>query len=274
MPFWHRTPAGEDKLEQQQHEADATGPEQTRGDQVEDLKLLASGGIPATARARLKALKGGVASGGSFSGDLSPSEIVLLRAGGYSPLGLVGGSAMYYVSVQRGFAARDGELGLTSRAYNHASELAVGRMAKEARELRAHGVVGVRFSLVRHEWGENCVEVRVLGTAVVTSEPRTKRSWMSDLPGQDWWKLHQAGFEAAGLVYAHSTWFIATTAADQQIERNCENKEFTHFSNAMKQSRNVVDRRIQEMARQLDARRRGWRAPFSPDRRIRTGYRT
>ncbi len=157
---------------------------------------------------------------------------------------------MYYVGEP---SVRGGELRSMSRAYNHATDLAVGRMAKEARELRAHGVVGVRLSFVRHEWGEDCVEVRVVGTAVLTAGSRTQRPWMSDLSGQEWWMLQRAGFEAVGLVYAHTAWLAVTTAADRQIERNRENKEFRHWSSAWKRSRDIAGVRVQEMAQELDA---------------------
>jgi uncharacterized protein YbjQ (UPF0145 family) len=257
MPFWHRKSADEPEQTQMHPGPQAATEHASLADaqsrQAEDLKLLAGGGIPTTARQRLNMLKGAVAAGGSFNSNLSPSETALLHHGGHSPLGLVSGSAMYYVRVQRGFPAHDAELGPTSRAYNHATELAVGRMAKEARELRAHGVVGVRFSFMRHEWSENCVEVQVTGTAVLTSSSRTASPWMSDLPGQEWWALKQAGYEASGLVYAHCAWFAATTAADQKIESTSENTEFKHLSDALKQSRNIANRRIQEMARKLGA---------------------
>src|SRR5262249_11887542 len=117
---------------------------EARRRQTEDFQRLASGGIPSMAVKRLDLLKDSIATGGNFTSDLSSSETALLRQAGCAPLGLVGGSAVYHVGIQSGFAARDRELIETSRAYNHAAELAVGRMAKEAHELRANGVVGVR----------------------------------------------------------------------------------------------------------------------------------
>ncbi|HEY8285269.1 MAG TPA: heavy metal-binding domain-containing protein [Chloroflexota bacterium] len=258
MPFWHRKSSEEEEQARRRLEADRaasghTTQAEARTAQAEDIKLLARGGIPGTARRRLNRLKGEVAAGGSFNSDLSPSETALLHHGGYRPLGLVSGSALYAVGAQRGFAARDGELRVLSRAYNHATDLAVGRMAKEAREVRSHGVVGVRFSFARHEWSEDCVEVRVIGTAVLTTGARTGSPWLSDLAGQEWWALHQAGYEAAGLVYAHSVWFAATTAADAKIVRNTENREFRHLSDALKQSRDVANGRLLDMTRKLGA---------------------
>ena len=207
MPFWRRASGDEREREEEQQRRIAAQAARAQAEQAEaqqrqreDLKRLASGGIPGTAAKRLAVLKGSVAAGGSFNSDLSSSETALLHHAGYAPLGLVSGSAVYHVGVQSEFAARDRELIQTSRAYNHAGELAVGRMAKEARELRAHGVVGVRFSFARREWGKNCIEVQVIGTAVLTAGARTGRPWLSDLPGQEWWALHQAGYEALGLV--------------------------------------------------------------------------
>ncbi len=260
MPFWRRaSDDGREREEERKRRAEAQAA-QTQADQIEaqrrrgeDLKRLASGGIPVTAAKRLDMLKESAAAGGGFNSNLSSSETALLHHGGYTPLGLVGGSAVYHVGIQRDFAAKDRELILTSRAYNHACELAVGRMATEARELRAHGVVGVRFSFVRHEWGENYVEVRIMGTAVRTANAPIGKPWLSDLPGQEWWALHQAGYETVGLVHAHCVWFAPRSAADERAEQSWENRELKHLRNALKQSRNIVDRRVQEMARKLGA---------------------
>jgi uncharacterized protein YbjQ (UPF0145 family) len=260
MPFWHRaSPDERDHAEEQKRRAAAlttrshVDQAEALQRQTEDLKRLASGGIPSMAVKRLDMLKDGIATGGSFNSDLSASETALLRHADYVPLGLVGGCAMYHVGIQSGFAARDRELIETSRAYNHAAELAIGRMAKEAHELRAHGVVGVRFSFTRHEWGENCVEVRIMGTAVHTAKAPKWGLWLSDLPVQEWWALHQARYEAVGLAHAHCVWFAPRSDADERTEQNGENRELKHLGNALKQSRTVVDRRIQETARKLKA---------------------
>jgi uncharacterized protein YbjQ (UPF0145 family) len=260
VPFWRRASDEERERAEEQKRRDAARAAQARADQAEaqrrqgeDLKRLASGGIPGMAVKRLDMLRGGIAAGGSFNSDLSPSETALLHHGGYWPLGLVGGSAVYHVGTQSGFAARDRELVETSRAYNHAAELAVGRMAGEAGELRANGVVGVRFSFTRHEWSENCVEVQIIGTAVRTAKAPKGGIWLSDLPGQEWWALHQAGYEAVGLVHGHCVWFAPESDADERAEQSGENRELKHLRNALKQSRTIVDRRIQETARKLKA---------------------
>jgi uncharacterized protein YbjQ (UPF0145 family) len=260
MPFWRRASHDEREHEEEQKRRIEALTARAQADQaearlrqIEDLQRLASGGIPSMAVKRLDMLKGGIAAGGSFNSNLSAGESALLHHAEYLPLGLVSGSAVYHVGIQSGFAARDRELIETSRAYNHAAELAIGRMAKEAHELRAHGVVGVRFSFTRHEWGENCVEARIMGTAVHTAKAPKWGLWLSDLPGQEWWALHQAGYEAVGLVHAHCVWFAPRSDADERAEQSGENRELKHLRNALKQSRTVVDRRIQETARKLKA---------------------
>jgi uncharacterized protein YbjQ (UPF0145 family) len=101
--------------------------------------------------------------------------------------------------------------------------------------------------------GENCVEARIMGTAVHTAKAPKWGLWLSDLPGQEWWALHQAGYEAVGLVHAHCVWFAPRSDADERAEQSGENRELKHLRNALKQSRTVVDRRIQETARKLKA---------------------
>ena len=88
---------------------------------------------------------------------------------------------------------------------------------RKLRLIGAHGVVGVRLAVVRHEWADKTVEVQVIGTAVAGPGAAPSDPWMSDLSGQEWWALHRAGYEPAALVWGHCTWFILTTQQDEWI---------------------------------------------------------
>lgn len=169
--------------------------------QAADLQALGRGDIPTMAAQRLRELRTADPERTVFSSDLSPAEAALLRRNGYRALGLVSGSAMYHVgkvftSLASGLAGaffpqlnitsyRDAELTALSRAYNEATRLAVSRMQQEAIAIGAHGVVGVRFTMVRRAWGQKSIELHLLGTAVAGPDRAPATPWLSDLSGQE-----------------------------------------------------------------------------------------
>ena len=208
--------------------------------QHRDLQLLGQGGIPTQATERLKEIGSGGAEGVLFTSDLSPDEAALLRREGYRARGLVTGSAMYHVGQAYASSQGDCEVDVLSKAYDAATDLAVSRMRQEAKLIGAHGVVGVRLTVVRHEWADRTVEVQVIGTAVQGPGAAPADPWMSDLSGTEWWALHRAGYEPAALVWGHCTWFILTTYQDEQIERSWANQELTHWSAALGKARSLA----------------------------------
>lgn len=246
LPWGHHTPeedaakaeAERERAALTQKIADTQQAEQQR--QHRDLQLLGQGGIPSQATERLKEIGTGGTDGVLFTSDLSPDEAALLRREGYRARGLVTGSAMYHVGQAYASSQGDCEVDVLSKAYDAATALAVSRLAQEARLIGAHGVVGVRLSVVRHEWADKTVEVQVIGTAVSGPGAAPPDPWMSDLSGQEWWALHRAGYEPAALVWGHCTWFILTTQQDEWIERSYNNQELTHWSAALGKARTLA----------------------------------
>jgi uncharacterized protein YbjQ (UPF0145 family) len=241
--------------EQRAAEADAAqrarqAREAEQARQIEDALALRQGGIPSTARARLREL---AADTGAFTSDLAPDEMALLRLGGYRARGLVTGSAIYHVGQAYASAWTDCEVRELSGAYNEATRLAVSRMEQEVRELGAFGAVGVRYSVVRHEWADRTVEVQIVGTAVSGPGPAPRQPWLSDLSGQEWWTLQRAGYDAAGLVYGHCTWFVLTTYADEMIKQSFQNIELQHQSEGLSHARRVALQHVVHQARGVHA---------------------
>jgi uncharacterized protein YbjQ (UPF0145 family) len=111
----------------------------------------------------------------------------------------------------------------------------------------------MRFSMVRHEWGEKTVEVQVMGTAVEGPGPPPPQPWLSDLSGQEWWALYRAGYEPVALVWGHCTWFILTTFNDEYIQRTAANEEFTHWSTALSKARKIALGHASKQARSQHA---------------------
>jgi uncharacterized protein YbjQ (UPF0145 family) len=222
-----------------------------RDRQERDQYLLESGRLPSTAEQRLKAV--GTADALAFTSDLAPDEAGLLRGEGLQPICLVGGSAFYHVGYAYASAWQDVEVTQLSQAYNEATRLAVSRMAQEAETLGAHGVVGVRYRLVRHEWADRTVEVQVVGSAVRAPGPAPRQPWLCDLSGQEWWALRRGGYEPAALAYGHCTWFILTQMQDEWTETSVANAELRHFSEALGHCRSRASAHMTRLAREAGA---------------------
>jgi len=218
-----------------------------------DLEVLAQGGIPVQAKQRLEELgQNADQENCIFTSNLAPDELALLRRHGYRPRGLVMGSAVWHVG--QAFASMtDCEVTVLSHAYDKATALAVSRMEQELYLIGGHGVVGVTLKMIRHEWGEKLVEVQVMGTAVQGPGNMPSRPFLSDLSVQEWWALHRAGFDAAGLVWGYCTWFLFTTAQDEFIHTSFGNTEFDHFSLGLGRARNRALDNMHDQARRLGA---------------------
>ena len=106
---------------------------------------------------------------GAFTSDLSAQEFWLLRDQGYLPLGLVMGNSVFSMGVSGGIATAlkglvRGELTQYTELMYDSRRLAMARMKREADELGADGVVGVKFQITQH--GTDVMEVWALGTAI------------------------------------------------------------------------------------------------------------
>src|SRR6202167_1902072 len=152
--------------------------------------------IPAHARERLATMR----QKRFFTSDLSVNEFLLVKEAGFSPLGLVMGSSIYSISAQHLAQAQRGEVMALTQSLYQARELAMERMEAEADELGADGIVAVRLTFNVHTWGTNIIEFVAIGTAVKhegapgTFRTADNKPFTSDLSGQDFWTLLNAGY--------------------------------------------------------------------------------
>ncbi len=215
-----------------------------------DVIELERGGIPVQAKARLIEMGANANSPDSiFTSDLAPDEMALLRREGYRPRGLLTGSAMFHVGKLYVAVDSDCEIMQLSEAYNRASELAVNRMNQELQLIGAHGIVGVRMTIARHEWAEKTIEVQLVGTAVDCPGTPPSRPWMSDLSAQEWFALRRAGYEPVGLVWGHCAWWLYTSYSDEVDETSWQNIEMTHWSQGLSQARHLALSKIQSQTK-------------------------
>jgi uncharacterized protein YbjQ (UPF0145 family) len=219
-------------------------------------------GIPEDAMRRLAEMRPGQSTS-LFTSDLSVNEFLLVREAGFRPLGLVLGTSIYHVGFQMGRWNSNQELTVLSQAMYHARELAMTRMEAEADQLGADGIVGVRLEIEFKEFGSDIAEFIAVGTAVAADEPQTPdgQGWRnnqgqpftSDLSGQDFWTLIQAGYAPLGMVMGSCVYHIAHQRFWQALGNVGQNVELPQFTEALYDARELAMSRMQAEAEQLAA---------------------
>ncbi len=250
MPFWKRSsPEDEQRRSQALQDAEAS------------QRSLEAGGLPLQAQRRLS--EEVQAGHPLFTSDLSVKEFSLVRNQGYTALSQVMGSSIYQVGWQftRTFSWNTTAYELTnvSNAHQHAAQLALGRLEQEAALLRAHGVIGVRLNTRDYEWGQNLLEYTAIGTAIrLENTPLPSRPFLSDLSGQEFWTLLQAGYYPDGVVTGFCSYYVslgsqATRQLNSWFGGGWTNQEIVPFSQGLYTARSLAMDRLLNMSRRLNA---------------------
>ncbi len=222
--------------------------------------------IPEDAMRRLAEMRPGQKTS-LFTSDLSVNEFLLVRQAGFRPVGLVLGSSVYHVGLQVGRWGKNQELDRLSAAMYHARELAMTRMEAEADALGADGIVGVRLAIEFKEFGNDLAEFIAIGTAVVADEAppvasgshgatwrnNKNQPFTSDLSGQDFWTLIQAGYAPLGMVMGTCVYHIAHRGVMSALGTTGQNVEITQFTEALYDARELAMSRMQAEAEALAA---------------------
>jgi uncharacterized protein YbjQ (UPF0145 family) len=215
-------------------------------------------GIPQQGVDRLRRM-GSVEGGAFFTSDLSVNEFLLVKEAGFEPLGLVVGSSIYHIGYQVGNWNQNMELQVLSQAMYAARELAMFRMESEAEQLQADGIVGVRLTVGFYEWGQGLAEFIAIRTAVKATgkegsfKTPNGKPFTSDLSGQDFWTLLQAGYAPRGLVMGTCVYHVAHQSLRGWLGSQGQNVEMPNFTQATYEARELAMDRMQYEAMQLQA---------------------
>lgn len=249
MPLWRRTsPEEVQRRQQEQEQADASRLELERG------------GLPLKAQRRLSEEM--EAGHPLFTSDLSTKEFLLTGELGYQALSQVMGSSIYQVGWQYmrkySWDTQMMEMGTLSEAHQQAALLALRRLEQEAKMLGAHGVVGVRFARRSYEWGSNLLEYTAIGTAIkLPKVPLPEHPFLSDLSGQEFWTLLQAGYYPSGVITGYCSYYVALGSnLTQRIQgwwTGGTNQEIGPFTQGLYTARHLAMGRATEMARRQQA---------------------
>ena len=203
------------------------------------------------------------ADGRPFTSDLSGQDFWSLIQTGHRPVGLVMGSCVYHVGHRNPGAAaaqagRSVELRNYTQALYAARELAMTRMEEEADQLGADGIVGVRLTIGRYDWGADLAEFIAVGTAVKHAGGELHRApggrpFTSDLSGQDFSTLLRAGYRPVGLVMGNCVYHVARQGMMQSMRNVGRNIEMTNFTQALYDARELAMGRMQAEAEAVQA---------------------
>jgi uncharacterized protein YbjQ (UPF0145 family) len=232
-------------------------------EQAASLDALTQGGLPLRAQQRLGEI--GQTTGGFFTSDLSIDEFALVHALGLRPISQVMGSSIYHVGWQQRPGSFGGwqpggvsqELTVVSEAWNTARLRAFARLEQEAKLVGADAVVGVHLTKGQHDWAAGAIEYVAVGTAVRAdgAEP-TERPALTDLSGQDTWKLWQAGYRPLGVVGASTVHYVVPGWSTQQASgywSSWANQELRDFTRGVYDARETALGRMTAEARKIGA---------------------
>jgi uncharacterized protein YbjQ (UPF0145 family) len=214
--------------------------------------------LPQQALERLQSMRGAPGQAGLFTSDLSVNEYLLVKSAGFEPLGLVVGSSIYHLGFQFNTWKQDMEVTVLSQAMYQARELAMTRMEQEAAALGADGIVGVRLEITFREWGAHMAEFIAIGTAVRSASGGNHRNvrglpFTSDLSGQDFYNLVQAGYMPVGLVIGSCVWHVAYQGIRQWFKSIGNNVEMANYTQGLYNARETAMARMQAEAMALRA---------------------
>jgi uncharacterized protein YbjQ (UPF0145 family) len=154
------------------------------------------------------------------------------------------GSSIYHVGWQPTYYNVPTEVRVLSDAYNESRRLALGRLLEEARTCGADAVLGLRIDQGAHDWAPGAIEFIALGTAVRLPPAMREdgaRTVLSDLDGQEFVQLCQAGVRPVGIAAHTSVHYVPATGQTQMAQggwgSSWANQELVDFSQGVYEAR-------------------------------------
>ncbi|QIQ03456.1 heavy metal-binding domain-containing protein [Streptomyces liangshanensis] len=182
-------------------------------------------GLPPAAELRITEAQ----RSGTWSSALSTSAFAAIRSVGFEPVGQAMGSTVYqvgragrfwgyydclYLGAGYTMSSAPGQVALSGddapsaglvHVFDEARRTALGRLAAECTALGGDGVVAAEFTMAPFPSQPNCLEFKVIGTAVrARGEVRAPRPFTCHLDGQGFAKLVAAGWVPVELLVGMS----------------------------------------------------------------------
>jgi uncharacterized protein YbjQ (UPF0145 family) len=246
-PLFHRRSEEQKQADEQAAQERAKTAEHAAERDARSLALIEGGHIPLVATERLRRFAGADGQPDAatvFSSDLQVSEWSALARLDVRPITQVMGSSIYHVGWQPTYYNVPTEVSVLSDAYNECRRLALGRLLEEAATCGADAVVGLRIDQGAHDWAPGSVEFIALGTAVRLPEAMRDphgTTVLSDLSGQEFVQLCQAGVRPVGIAAHTSVHYVPASGQTQMAQSgwgsSWANQELVDFSQGVYEAR-------------------------------------
>jgi uncharacterized protein YbjQ (UPF0145 family) len=193
---------------------------------------------------------------------LSGDEDLALSTVGYHPVGPVVGASVSAIPLVGRYAnyKENVEVEVFTYGLGRARSAAIRRLRDAARDLGAHGVVGVHVDISSIPKRGNEVRVSASGTAVRAGKypvirPRnsTRHPFTAAMTGQEFSLLARAGYRPRQIVVGVCVFHIGRRSTLKAIRSMAGNGELDVITNALYRSRELAMTRMQDEAEPLGA---------------------
>jgi uncharacterized protein YbjQ (UPF0145 family) len=228
--------------------------------------------IPPSATARLAGARD------TFTTSLSIDDLEAVGEIGYTPAGVVMGTAMCRIGLAPQRWPQSVELGMLSQTLRDARAAALGRLLSEARTLNATGVVGVRIELLAHMGAADAVEVLATGSALrggdvdadtgpatgagtadaagigaTAGAPGGAGPWTAAMSGRDLCTLERSGYRPLAVVSGVCVYHVAHRVMQQMTPTSPQSTEVHQYTQALYDGRELALTRMHAEAEAIKA---------------------
>jgi uncharacterized protein YbjQ (UPF0145 family) len=188
-----------------------------------------------------------------------PTEVIFVDRGGWEPLGLVSGCAVFHVGVV-GWPRGNTEVVQLSTAMYDARERALGGLRDAGSGLGADGVVNAAVDIHFMEDHRHLPRFVATGTAIrrkgLTRPGRTEQQaapFVTTMTASEIGLLSRAGYRAIGVVLGSCVYHVGRRSASEWARSRRRNLELDGYSAAFYDARELAMTRLQDEARGVGA---------------------
>lgn len=198
----------------------------------------------------------------NFTTSADAQELFCQWDAGYQPLSFVFGNVAYSIGVGRGITGAfrqlaKGEVTQYSQIFNTTRNLALQRIAEEARSKGGNSVVGIRTSILPLA-GSGVQEMVMIGTASHNPELAEVAKLVdgvttSDLTAEETWNLAKMGYTPLRLVLGTSVYSLGLAGGIMSSLRNLVKGEIKEMTQMIYGAREESLKKVQAQAEEIGA---------------------
>jgi uncharacterized protein YbjQ (UPF0145 family) len=182
-------------------------------------------------------------AGTLWTSGLAIDEFEAAAGAGFSPAGVVIGTAMCRAPLAPLRWTHSVELGMLTQAITEARHAALSRMTAEATTLGASGVLDVCIQVIQHPGASDAIEILATGTAV-RSRISSDTVWTAGLSGGELVALKRTGFRPLRAVFGVCVYHVAHRIM-QQTAAPSQTSEVHQYTQALYDGRELALTRMQ-----------------------------